>query len=110
MDWYLYLRYLDNGNTVCNALLQSRLDMEKVRVLKDRGVPGDLRKARIVQQIGNNICPLIQTTIDCPSKHPNNLMSILYLEVGLKEGKVVLQHYLLHLLGHLVQQCYGRQE
>ena len=101
LDWdlYLYLRYVDDGNTVCNTLpLGARLVRGKVRVVRerveeDKGVPGDLRTAKIVQEVANSICPFIQTTIDCPSKHPNNLMPILDLEVGVKDDKVVFQHY-----------------
>ena len=72
-DLYLYLRYVDDGNTVSNSLpLGARLVRGKVRVVKerveeDRGVPADLRMARIVQDIANTICPFIQTTSDCPS-------------------------------------------
>ena len=57
LDWdlYLYLRYVDDGNTVCNTLpLGARLVRGKVRVVRerveeDKGVPGDLRTAKIVQ-------------------------------------------------------------
>ena len=78
---------MDDGNTVCGTLpLGARLVGGKVRVVRetveeDRRVPADLRTARIVQEIANTICPFIQTTIDCPSNHPNNLMPILDLEV-----------------------------
>ena len=32
-------------------------------------------------------------TVDCPSLHPNNLMPILDLEVGVKQDKIIFQHY-----------------
>ena len=73
-DLFMYLSYVDDSNTACNILpLGARLVRGKVRVLEekveeDRQTPGDLRTARIVQQIANNICPFIQMTVDCPSK------------------------------------------
>ena len=60
---------------------------------EDRQTPGDLRTARIVQEIANKICPFIQMTVDCPSMHPNNLMPILDLEVGVRDNKIVFKHY-----------------
>ena len=98
-DLFMYLSYVDNSNTACNTLpLGARLVRGKVRVLEekveeDRQTPGDLRTARIVQQIANNICPFIQMTVDCPSKYPSNLMPILDLEVGVQENKIVFKHY-----------------
>ena len=31
-------------------------------------------------------------TVDCPSLHPNNLMPILDLKVGVKQDKIIVQH------------------
>ena len=101
LDWdlFMYLRYVDDSNTACNTMpLGARLVRGKVRVVEekveeDRQNPGDLRTARIVQEIANKICPFIQVTVDCPSMHNNNLMPILDLEVGVRDNKIVFQHY-----------------
>ena len=63
-------------------------------VMEDMEIPGDLRTARIVQQVANTICPFIQVTIDCPSMQQKNLMPILDLEVGVNDNIITYQHYM----------------
>ena len=84
-EWelYLYLRYVDDANFVAGELpLGARLDNGKVvirqeMVQEDANIPGDLRTARVIQEITNGISSCIEDEIDCPSLHENRMMPIL---------------------------------
>ena len=95
----MLLRYVDDANAVAEEKpLGARLEKGKVKIKQDkveedRQVPGDVRTARLVQEVANNICEFIKMEIDCPSMNSDNKVPILDLKVGVQENKVVYQHY-----------------
>ena len=101
ISWTLYmlLRYVDDSNAATDEVpLGARFENGKVKIKKnkveeDRQVPGDVRTARLVQEIANGICNFIKMEIDCPSMNPDNKVPILDLKVGVQGDKIVYEHY-----------------
>ena len=54
----------------------------------DRSVPGDLRTAKILKEVGNSICPFIKVSVDCPSNHDDGFLPILDLKTRILDNKV----------------------
>lgn len=101
IEWnlYLYMRYVDDSNWVCDELpLGARVDGNKIVVKEeyieeDRNIASDIRTSRIMQDIANRIYDFIQVEVDCPSQHSNGKMPILDLEVKMIENKIVYWFY-----------------
>ncbi len=68
IDWKLhgYMRYVDDGNCIANEMpLGARVENGKVvvkpmEVETDKTVKGDLRSARLIQELANTISECIQ--------------------------------------------------
>ena len=60
---------------------------------EDRKIPSDLRTAKIIQDLANQIYNFIQVEIDCPSLHDNGNMPILDLAVQMHENNIVYRYY-----------------
>ena len=91
-DLYTYMRYIDDGNYVAE---EAPLGMRYVRgkfvvkpelVEEDREIPGDQRTAELVAKVANSIYTFVKVEADYQSKHPDKLMPILDLKVGLRTG------------------------
>ena len=62
-------------------LVDGKVVMVEEEVEADRAIPGDLRTAKVVQDIANSICETINMTVDCPSNHVSGWMPLLDLQV-----------------------------
>ena len=98
---FLIKIYVDDGNQICTTLplgLGSRLINGKVRILKDkieedRNIPGDIRTANIITEIGNSVCNFIVLTVDTPSSNSSGWMPILDLQVRVSSDVVEYKFY-----------------
>ena len=83
---FLLKIYVDDGNQVCSTLPPgSRLVDGKVRILEDKieedkNIPGELRTAKIITEIGNSVCNFIVLTVDTPASNDTGWMPILDLQ------------------------------
>ena len=98
---FLIKIYVDDGNQICTTLplgLGSRLINGKVRILEDkieedRNIPGDIRTANIITEIGNSVCNFIVLTVDTPSSNSSGWMPILDLQVRVSSDVVEYKFY-----------------
>ena len=60
---------------------------------EDKYEPGDTRTAKVVRDIANSICGMIQMEEDTPSQHQTKRLPILDLEVWVQEGQVKHQFF-----------------
>ena len=107
-DLYMYMRYIDDGNYVAE---EAPMGMRYVRgkfiikpelVEEDREIPGDQRTAELVAKVANSIYTFVKVEPDFPSKHPDNLMPILDLKVGIEDGKLTWRYYRKSMANFLV--------
>ena len=75
-DLNLYLRYVDDEYVICEIIPEND---------ENRGQAPDERTMKKLQEIGNNIHPSIQVTIDFPSNNQNGRMPVLDTEHWLQE-------------------------
>ena len=88
-DLYMLLFYVDDTMVATEELEPgSRYIKEegKVRVVEeeiegDRLIAGDLRTAKVLAEIGNDIFNYLQFTVDCPTTNPSGWMPLLATEV-----------------------------
>ena len=101
-DWklHIYTRYVDGSNTVVEELTLVAKLVEGSIIVKqevlegDRNVPGDLRTARVLCDLANNVDKMVKMVFDCPSIHDDGLMSILDLKVTVSDmGDIHYQFY-----------------
>ena len=91
--------HVDDGNQICSTLpLGSRLVNGKVKILEDKieedkNIPGDLRTAKIITDIGNSVCDFIVLTVDTPSSNSSGWMPILDLECRVADDIVEYKFY-----------------
>ena len=71
-------------------------------VEEDREIPGDQRTAELVAKVANSIYTFVKVEPDYPSKHPDNLMPILDLKVGIEDGKLTWRYYRKSMANFLV--------
>ena len=55
----------------------------------DKLVASDVRTARVLNDIGNNIFNFLQFTIDCPSENNSGWMPLLATEVKVAEDNTI---------------------
>ena len=72
----------------------SRLVNEKVRICEDKieedkNIPGDIRTAKIITEIGNSVCNFIVLTVDTLSSNSSGWMPILDLQVRVSSDDIV---------------------
>ena len=65
-------------------------------------IPGDQRTAELVAKVANSIYSFVKVEPDYPSKHPDNLMPILDLKVGIEGGKLTWRYYRKSMANFLV--------
>ena len=98
-DLYFMMRYVDDSNSVTDVMpAGARFENGRIRIKpehvdEDLQIKPDLRTAQVVKQVANSIFPFIKMQVDCPSMNDNNLVPILDLQVGVRENKIVFQHY-----------------
>ena len=102
IKWHpmLYMRYVDDSNYIGQEIPPgARLgENGKIKIMEefieqDKEIQGDLRTAKMVQKIANNIYDFIQVEIDCPSLHDSGYMPILDLSVKVEENYVIYEYY-----------------
>ena len=97
-DLYTYLRYVGDGNcaaeeaTLGMRLVRAKFVVKPELVEDDRRIPGDQRTAELVAQVANKIFDFIKVTCDYPSKHTNQMVPILDLQVGVVGNKLTWQY------------------
>ena len=93
-EMHMLFYYIDDGNLIVDPLpLGSRLVGNKIMVvdrciLEDFRIPPDERTAKILTQLGNNICDFIKLTSDFPSAHESGYMPLLDIQTNILDGKV----------------------
>ena len=88
-DFALYMMkvYVDDGNLASETLPPgSRLVGDEVKIVEDqidtdKDIPGDVRTAKVLVEIGNNISSFINLTNDTPSQNESGWMPLLDLQV-----------------------------
>ena len=88
-DLNLYLRYVDDEYVICEIIPEND---------ENRGQAPDERTMKKLQEIGNNIHPSIQVTVDFPSNNQNGRMPVLDTEHWLQEVLIngTLRRQVLH--------------
>ena len=82
-----------------NHLVRGKFVIKPELVEEDREIPGDQRTAELV---ANSIYSFVKVEPDYPSKHPDNLMPILDLKVGIEGGKLTWRYYRKSMANFLV--------
>ena len=86
--------YIDDRTVVTKPVpLGARFRNDRVEIVEeeidnDRSIPSDLRTARILQEVGNSICPFIKVSVDCPSNHNDGFLPILDLKTRMVNNRV----------------------
>ena len=65
-----------------------RVIIVEEEIENDQNVPADLRTARIMNDVGNSVCPFISVTVDCPSNHEDGYLPILDLKTRIINNEV----------------------
>ena len=74
----------------CGARIRNdRVEIVEEEINNDLSVPGDVRTARILKEVGNSICPFINGSVDCPSNHSDGFLPILDLKTRIVNKKIV---------------------
>ena len=89
----VYKRYVDDENVVMRSLepgtrydnTKDELVVEAEAVETDKNVPEDERNMKVLKDVADSVEPMIQTTIDYPSKHEDKKMPILDLKIWIDE-------------------------
>ena len=96
----MYMRYVDDSNYVGPELPvgarvgeDGKIKVKQECIEEDSAVPGDLRTAKIVQGLANQIYSYIQVEVDCPSLHTNGYMPILDLAVKMDQNYIIYEYY-----------------
>ena len=98
-DTYMLYYYIDDGNICCECLpLGSRLIDGKIQIVEseieaDKLVPGDVRTAKIMQEIGNSISSFIKLTVDTPSLNESKWMAILDIKVKVVDNQIIYKFH-----------------
>ena len=96
---FLIKIYVDDGNQICSTLPPgSRLINGKVKILQDKieedeNIPGEIRTAKIITEIGNSVCNFIVLTVDTPTSNDSGWMPILDLQVRVVSDIVEYKFY-----------------
>ena len=86
-ELYMMKIYVDDCNLACEMLpLGSRFVGDSIEVIQDeveadRDIPGDIRVAKLLVEIGNSVSDFINLTFDTPSMNESGWMLILDLKV-----------------------------
>ena len=62
-------------------------------VEEDKAKPGDQRTAELVQKVANSIIKFIEVAVDYPSLHPDKMVPILDLKVGVVDNRLSWTFY-----------------
>ena len=96
-DFALYMMkvYVDDGNLASEILPPgSRLVSDEVKIVEDqidadKDIPGDVRTANVLVEIGNSISSFINLTKDTPSQNESGWMPLLDLQVQVRDGNQI---------------------
>ena len=86
--------YVDDNTIVTKPVPPgSRFRDDRVIIVEeeienDRDVPADLRTARILNDVGNSVCPFISVTVNCASNHEDGFLPILDLKTRIINNEV----------------------
>ena len=75
--------YVDDNTIVTKPVApgarfrNDRVEIVEEEVENDRSIPGDLRTSRILNDVGNSICPFISVTVDFFKKPSSSRMTIM---------------------------------
>ena len=98
-DLFTYMRYVDDGNMAAEEAapgtryIKGKFVIKPDLVEEDKAKPGDQRTAELVQKVANSIFKFIQVEVDYPSLHPDNMVPILDLKVGVVDNKLTWTFY-----------------
>ena len=70
-----------------------RLIIDADQIEADRGIPSDLRSAKIVQSVANTISHFIKVTIDAPSQHTSTFMPLLDIQAKMVNDRIIYKFY-----------------
>ena len=70
-----------------------RVEIIEEEIENDRSIPGDLRTARILKDVGNSICPFIKVTVDCGSNHEDGYLPVLDVKTKVVNNKIEYRFY-----------------
>ena len=59
----------------------------------DRSIPADLRTARVLKDVGDDICPFIKVTVDCGSNYEDGYLPILDVKTKVVNNKIEYRFY-----------------
>ena len=96
---YMLKVYVDDVNVVTEELppgtrfIEGLLTIIEEEVENDNTISGDIRTAKVLQEVANSILPYLKFTVDSPSNHPDGWMPVLDLKVRVQGNQIQHAHY-----------------
>ena len=92
------IEFWHNLKKLCKGKLiiaggKGKIEIVQDQIEADRQIPGDIRTAKIMQEIGNSISSLIKLTVDTPSINDSKWMAILDLKVQVVDNKIIYKFH-----------------
>ena len=96
---YMLKVYVDDVNVVTEELppgprfIEGQLTIIEEEVENDNTISGDIKTAKVLQEVVNSILPYLKFTVDSPSNHPDGWMPVLDLKVTVQGNQIQHAHY-----------------
>ena len=92
------IEFWHNLKKLCKGKLiiaggKGKIEIVQDQIEADRQIPGDIRTAKIMQEIGNSISSFIKLTVDTPSINDSKWMAILDLKVQVVDNKIIYKFH-----------------